>query len=44
VTAEQLVDWAEMAGIECVVIDEDTSPAKLRNELRWNEIAWHFTK
>lgn len=44
VTAEQLVDWAEMAGIECVVIDEDTSPAKFRNELRWNEIAWHFGK
>lgn len=44
VTAEQLVDWAEMAGIECVVIDEDTSPAKFRNELRWNEIAWHFSK
>jgi L-arabinose isomerase len=33
-----------MAGIECVVIDEDTSPAKFRNELRWNEIAWHFGK
>jgi L-arabinose isomerase len=44
VTAEQLVDWAEMAGIECVVIDEDTSPAKLRNELRWNEIAWNLSK
>ncbi|WP_106343877.1 L-arabinose isomerase [Planifilum fimeticola] len=44
VTAEQLVDWAEMAGIECVVIDEDTSPAKLRNELRWNEIVWNLSK
>lgn len=42
VTAEQLADWAEMAGIECVVINKDTSPLKFRNELRWNEIAWRL--
>lgn len=40
VTAEQLMDWAEMTGIECVLIDQETSPAKLRNELRWNEMFW----
>src|SRR5690606_18620254 len=40
VTSEQLTDWAEIAGIECVLIDRDTSPAKLQNQLRWNEMYW----
>jgi L-arabinose isomerase len=40
VTAEQLVDWAEMAGIECVVINRDTKTLNFKNELRWNELAW----
>lgn len=40
VTAEQLVDWAEMAGIEYVLINKDTNILNLRNELKWNEIAW----
>lgn len=40
VTAEQLIDWAEMAGIEYVLINKDTTIMNLRNELRWNEIAW----
>ncbi len=40
VTAEQLIDWAEMAGIEYVLINKDTNLLNLRNELRWNEIAW----
>ncbi|HUC92726.1 MAG TPA: L-arabinose isomerase [Paenibacillus sp.] len=40
VTTEQMVDFAEMAGIEAVVIDKDTKPAALRGELRLNDIAW----
>jgi L-arabinose isomerase len=40
VTVEQLVDWAEMAGIEVVVIDQDTKLYHFRNELRWNDITW----
>lgn len=40
VTAEQLIDWAEMAGIEYTLINKDTNLLNLRNELRWNEIAW----
>lgn len=40
VTTEQLQDWAEMVGIECVVINENTSPHSIRNELRWNEMVW----
>jgi len=34
VTAEQLLDWSEMVGVECLVIDKDTQPLAFRNELR----------
>lgn len=40
VTAEQLMDWAEMVGIECVLINENTNLLNFRNELRWNEMAY----
>ncbi|MFD0696978.1 L-arabinose isomerase [Paenibacillus sp. GCM10027628] len=40
VTTEQLVDWAELAGVECVIINKHTSPLQFRNELRWSEAAW----
>ncbi|MNC82890.1 L-arabinose isomerase [compost metagenome] len=40
VTTEQLIDFAEMVGIECVVIDKDTNTRSFRNELRLNDIAW----
>ena len=33
-------DWAEMTGIEFILIDKSTEPDKLRNELRWNEAYW----
>jgi L-arabinose isomerase len=40
VTTEQLLDFAEMVGIECVVIDKDTNPRTFRNELRINDLVW----
>lgn len=40
VTAEQLMDYSEMLGIECLVIDKNTSPLAFRNEIRLNDIAW----
>nr|7CX7_A Chain A, L-arabinose isomerase [synthetic construct]7CX7_B Chain B, L-arabinose isomerase [synthetic construct]7CX7_C Chain C, L-arabinose isomerase [synthetic construct]7CX7_D Chain D, L-arabinose isomerase [synthetic construct]7CX7_E Chain E, L-arabinose isomerase [synthetic construct]7CX7_F Chain F, L-arabinose isomerase [synthetic construct]7CYY_A Chain A, L-arabinose isomerase [synthetic construct]7CYY_B Chain B, L-arabinose isomerase [synthetic construct]7CYY_C Chain C, L-arabinose len=40
VTTEQLQDFAEMAGIECVVINEHTSVSSFKNELKWNEVFW----
>jgi L-arabinose isomerase len=40
VTAEQMIDWAEMVGIECVVIDKDTTPVAFRQELRVNGVVW----
>lgn len=39
-TTEQMVDWAAVMGIESVVIDKDTTIRNLKNELRWNEIAF----
>ncbi|MGO4500364.1 L-arabinose isomerase [Paenibacillus sp. 2RAB27] len=40
VSTEQLVDWAELAGIEVVIINKNTSTLQFRNELRWNEAVW----
>lgn len=40
VTVEQLQDWAEMVGIESVVIDKNTTPQSLSQELYFREIAW----
>ncbi len=37
VTAEQLEDFAEIAGIEYLVIDEDTKLSDFKNTLRWND-------
>lgn len=38
VKTSQLRMLAEIAGIECVVIDADTKLDQFRNELRWNEV------
>jgi L-arabinose isomerase len=40
VKAEHLRDLAEIAGIELVLIDQDTRLPELEKELRWNE-AYH---
>jgi L-arabinose isomerase len=39
-TTEYLEDFAEMAGIEFVVIDADTKLRTFKNELRYNEVAF----
>ena len=39
-TAEYLEDFAEMAGIEYVLIDDDTKLRTFKNELRYNEVAF----
>jgi L-arabinose isomerase len=38
--SEYFRDWAELMDIECVLIDKDTKPARLRDELRWGEAYW----
>ena len=43
-TVEHLEDYAEMAGIECVVINQDTDLREFRKELRWNELYYHLGK
>jgi L-arabinose isomerase len=43
-TPEHLEDYAEMAGIELVLIDGDTSIRQLKKELRWNEAYFLSTK
>jgi L-arabinose isomerase len=43
-TPEHLDDYAEMAGIECLRIDEGTTIRDFRNELRWNEAAYLLAK
>ncbi len=39
-SSETLQDFAEMAGIEMVLINKGTSIYQFKNELRWNEMAW----
>jgi L-arabinose isomerase len=39
-TAEYFRDWAQMSGIEFVLIDRNTVPHKLQDELRWNAAYW----
>ena len=38
-TAEHLEDFADMAGIECLLINEETNNRDFKNELRWNDLA-----
>jgi len=37
-TAEHLSDFADMAGMELLVIDENTNIESFRNKIRWNEL------
>jgi L-arabinose isomerase len=43
-TAEHLEDFADMAGIEYVLIDEGCKISEFKKELRWNEIYYHLAK
>ncbi|SFB20824.1 L-arabinose isomerase [Cohnella sp. OV330] len=40
VTTEQLLDFAELAGIETIVIDASTNARQLKNEIRFGQAAW----
>jgi len=41
-TAEHLEDFARMAGIEYLCIDEETNLSRFENELRWNDAYYHM--
>ncbi|MGZ3845146.1 MAG: L-arabinose isomerase [Flavisolibacter sp.] len=43
-TTENLEDFAEMAGMECVLINKDTNLHQFKNEIRWNDIAYALGK
>jgi L-arabinose isomerase len=40
-TSEHIEDFAEMAGVECLVIDAQTRLRDFRNQLRWNGAAYN---
>jgi L-arabinose isomerase len=42
VTVEMLEDFAEMAGIECLVIDAQTDLRRFKQEIRWNQAYWRL--
>ena len=44
VTADHLRDFAEMAGIEFLLIDENTKLEEFKKELRWNDLYYHLSK
>ncbi|RPJ19017.1 MAG: L-arabinose isomerase [Chloroflexi bacterium] len=42
VTADHLRDFADMAGIEFLLINEDTRLEEFKKELRWNDLYYHM--
>lgn len=43
-TAEHLYDFAEMAGVEFLLIDENTKVDEFKDKLRWNDLYYHLNK
>ncbi len=44
ITKEYMEDFAEMADIECVMIDENTQISEFKKELRFNEVYYAMAK
>jgi L-arabinose isomerase len=44
VTGQQLSDFASMAGIEYLQIDEHTRIDQFRKEIRWNDVFYPLTR
>jgi L-arabinose isomerase len=44
VTAEQLREFAEMAGVEFLLIDEKTDVDSFKEKLRWNDLYYHLNQ
>lgn len=42
ITTEFIEDFADMAGVELVVIDKDTTERQFKDTLRWNEVYYHL--
>ncbi len=43
-SVEDLLDFAEIAGIEAVVIDNATTIPQFKKELKWNDLYYHLAK
>jgi len=43
-TSEHMADFAEMAGMEYLLIDKSTTVAEFKKELRWNDLYYHLAK
>ncbi|TCO10711.1 L-arabinose isomerase [Natronoflexus pectinivorans] len=44
ITAECMEDFAEMAGIEFLLIDDKTTISDFKKELKWNDLFYHLSK
>ncbi len=44
VTADHLEDFADMAGLEFLLIGKDTQLAAFKKELRWNEVYYYLAR
>ena len=44
VTAKHLSDFAEMAGLEFLLIDENTRVDEFKEKLRWNDLYYHLNR
>jgi L-arabinose isomerase len=44
ISAEYIEDFCDMAGIELVQINKNTSVSNLKNELKWNEMYYMLAK
>jgi L-arabinose isomerase len=42
ITTEHMLDWAQMVGVECLLINKDTNMMAFRNELKWNDVIWRI--
>lgn len=43
VTTEMMEDFAEMAGIELLLIDKHTNIREFKKEIRWNDLYYHLS-
>jgi L-arabinose isomerase len=42
ISTQMVKDFAEIAGVECLVIDQDTKLSQLQNEIRWNDSSYRL--
>ena len=43
-TAQHLQDFADITGMECLLVDANTDVSSFRKELKWNDIYYHSAR